>query len=44
MLIFLLVVIALGAAFYFRVPLLSKALGQDQARVRQMLERRKNGR
>jgi len=31
-------------AYVYRVQLLSKVLGQDEARVRRMLERRKGGR
>lgn len=38
---FVVIVIALIVAYVFRVQLLSKILGQDEARVRRMLERRK---
>lgn len=38
----LLLVIAVVAAYVFRVQLLSKVLGQDETRVRRMLERRKS--
>ena len=40
-LIFLIVVGALVAAYVFRVQLLSKVLGQDEARIRRQLERKK---
>jgi len=40
-LILLVIVGALVAAYVFRVQLLSKILGQDEARVRRQLERRK---
>ena len=40
-LIFLVIVGALVAAYVFRVQLLSKILGQDEARVRRQFERRK---
>ncbi|MGH3424219.1 MAG: hypothetical protein ACRDO8_05790 [Nocardioidaceae bacterium] len=38
---FVVIVVALIVAYVFRVQLLSKVLGQDEARVRRMLERRK---
>ena len=40
-LIFLIVVGALVGAYVFRVQLLTKILGQDEARVRRQLERKK---
>ena len=40
-LIFLIVVGALVAAYVFRVQILAKVLGQDEARVRRQLERKK---
>ena len=40
-LIFLIVVGALVGAYVFRVQLLSKLLGQDEARIRRQLERKK---
>lgn len=38
---FVVIVVALIVAYVFRVQILSKVLGQDEARVRRMLERRK---
>lgn len=35
------IIVALVVAYVFRVQILSKVLGQDEARVRRMLERRK---
>ena len=40
-LILLVIVGALVAAYVFRVQLLARILGQDEARVRRQLERRK---
>ncbi|MGY2700604.1 hypothetical protein [Nocardioides sp. HB32] len=40
--IILLVVVVGVLAYRFRVPLLAKVLGQDQARVRRQLDRRKD--
>jgi hypothetical protein len=40
--IILLVVVVGVLAYRFRVPLLAKMLGQDQARVRRQLDRRKD--
>ena len=40
-LILILVVAALVAAYRFRVPLLARILGQDEARVRRQIERRR---
>ncbi|MGI8954582.1 MAG: hypothetical protein ACR2FL_08430 [Nocardioidaceae bacterium] len=40
-LLFLIIAVALVAAYVYRVQLLSRMLGQDQTRVRRMLERRK---
>ncbi|HSS68879.1 MAG TPA: hypothetical protein VLK34_10035 [Nocardioidaceae bacterium] len=40
---FLLIVVVLILAYVFRVPLLSKVLGQPEERVRRMLSRRKSG-
>jgi hypothetical protein len=40
-LIFLVIVGALVAAYVFRVQILARVLGQDEARVRRQLERRK---
>ncbi|MFC6147805.1 MULTISPECIES: hypothetical protein [Mumia] len=43
--LWLLIIIAIVAAAYvFRVQLLSKVLGQDETRVRRMLDRRKGDR
>ena len=39
-LIFLIVVGALVGAYVFRVQLLSKVLGQDEARIRRQIERK----
>jgi len=38
---FVVIVVALIVAYTFRVQILSRVLGQDEARVRRMLERRK---
>ncbi|WP_269320363.1 hypothetical protein [Nocardioides sp. URHA0032] len=40
--IILLVVVVGVLAYRFRVPLLAKVLGQDEARVRRQLDRRKD--
>ena len=37
-----LIVVAAVLAYRFRVPLLAKLLGQDEARVRRQLNRRKD--
>ena len=43
MLWIILLVVVLGVlAYRFRVPLLAKVLGQDEARVRRQLNRRKD--
>lgn len=44
MLWLLIIVVAVVAAYAFRVQLLSKVLGQPEERVRRMLERRKGDR
>ncbi|WP_281280847.1 hypothetical protein [Nocardioides guangzhouensis] len=41
-LIFLVIVGALVAAYVYRVQILAKVLGQDESRVRRRLERRKD--
>lgn len=38
---FLLIIAIVGVAYVFRVQLLSKVLGQSEARTRRALERRK---
>ena len=40
-LIFLIVVGALVGAYVFRVQILAKVLGQDEARIRRQIERKK---
>ncbi len=41
MLWFLLIVVVLAAAWFFRVPLLAKLLGQPESRIRGQLNRKK---
>lgn len=40
-LLLIVIVLAVVAAYVYRVQLLSRVLGQDEDRVRRMLERRK---
>ncbi len=39
----LLILAVVAVAFYYRVPLLAKLLGQPEDRIRRSLERRKGG-